>query len=55
MKNIQLRKAISDEGTPAVPRYVVPDEMDVVDSPVEPVKTELAKSPDSDKGNNGNG
>jgi len=51
----ELRKAISDEGTPAVPRYVVPDEMDVADSPAEPVKTEPAKSPDSDKGNNGNG
>jgi sec-independent protein translocase protein TatB len=51
----ELRKAISDEGTPAVPRYVIPDESDVSISPAEPVETDSPKTPDLDKDNNGNG
>jgi len=50
-----LRKAISDqEGTPAVPRYVVPDEMDI-SSPEDTVKPNTAQTTESNKDSNGNG
>ena len=52
-----LRKAISDQdGTPAVPRYVVPDEMDLSETAAaEPVEAQPVKEAELDKDNNGNG
>ena len=49
-----LRKAISDqEGTPAVPRYVVPDEMDI-SSQEDTVKPSVTQTTDLNKDSNGN-
>lgn len=51
-----LRKSILDQdGTPSVPRYVVPDEMDISETPAEPVKTQPVKTTESEKDNNGVG
>ncbi len=51
-----LRKAISDqEGTPAVPRYVIPDEMDTSESPSDAVKPSPTQATEIDKEKNGNG
>ena len=48
-----LRKAISDQdGTPSVPRYIVPDEMDVSESSAEPAKVQPVKVAESEKDNN---
>ena len=48
-----LRKTILDqEGTPSVPRYVVPDEADLSESAAEPIEKPPAKST---KDNNGKG
>jgi len=51
----ELRRAISEDSTPSVPRYVIPDEADSSDIPAEPLKTNPVETPDSDKGKNGNG
>ena len=51
-----LRKAISDQdGTPSVPRYVVPDEMGISETPAEPIKGPPVKADESEKDNNGVG
>ena len=51
-----LRKAISDQdGTPSVPRYVVPDEMGISETPAEPIKGPPVKAAESEKDNNGVG
>lgn len=53
----ELRNSISDEGTPSVPRYIVPDVTDMSDdlSPGEALKDEPAKKAELDKDNDGNG
>ena len=50
----ELRKTITDDGTPSVPRYVVPDEMDKADKPAEAVKPKPVKTAKTHKENDGN-
>jgi sec-independent protein translocase protein TatB len=49
----ELRKTITDD-QPSVPRYVVPDEMDKADKPVEAVKPKPVKTANTHKENDGN-
>ena len=51
----ELRRAISEDGTPSVPRYVIPDEADSSATAVETLKTDPVETPDSDKDKNGKG